>query len=73
MIKNKIIFFKHRAYFSMLMTIVLAFCAGYLMLFGFGKLILGFLLLAAIFLYFRRVEDLFLFWLLTFSLFSVDN
>jgi O-antigen ligase len=73
MIKNKILFFKNRAYFSMFMTIVLAFCAGYSILFGFGKLTLGFLLLAAIFLYFRRVEDLFLFWLLTFSFFSVDS
>lgn len=53
--------------------IFLAFGIGSSILVGFGKVSLGILGFLVIFLYLRKVEDLFLFWLLTFSLFSVDS
>ena len=53
--------------------VLLAICIAVPVVFGFWKIPLAALFLAALLLYFRRIEDRFLFWLLTFSLFSVDS
>lgn len=53
--------------------VLLAICIAVPAVFGLWKLSLGALFVAALLLYFRRLEDRFLFWLLTFSLFSVDS
>jgi len=53
--------------------VLLAICIAVPVVLGLWKISLAALFLAALLLYFRRLEDRFLFWLLTFSLFSVDS
>jgi len=58
---------------SELIIILIGLIIGFSILLGFEKITLGMLGFAGIFLCSRKVENLFLFWLLTFSLFSIDT
>lgn len=70
---SRLLHFRKHSWPGVLPIILIAACIGGLISFGFGKICLGILAFGAILLFCKSVEDLFLFWLLTFSFFSIDE
>ncbi|MHA1382085.1 MAG: O-antigen ligase family protein, partial [Candidatus Helarchaeota archaeon] len=69
----KVLFLKEQTIPSYMAIIFIGVCLGCLIIFGLWKFSFAVLLAIPLFLYLKKAEDLYLFWLFSFSLFSVNS
>lgn len=71
--KNKVLFLKEQTFPSYFAIIIIGVCLGCLIILGLWKISFAIVLSIPLFLYLKKVEDLYLFWLFSFSLFSINS